>query len=54
MTSTEAIMARWCLSQNDLDMAAEYCRRTILADAGHSEIGAVIKEIEKRGTVISE
>jgi len=47
-------MARWCLSQNDLDMAAEYCRRTILADAGHSEIGAVIKEIEKRGTVICE
>ena len=41
-------MARWCLSQNDLDTAAEYCRRTILADAAHPHIGAVIEEIEKR------
>lgn len=41
-------MARWCLSQNDLNAAAEYCRRTILADAAHPGIGTVIAEIEKR------
>ena len=41
-------MARWCFSENDLEQAAEYCSRTLLADVSHSGVRDMIEEIEKR------
>lgn len=41
------IMARWCLSNDCLEEAVEYCRRTLLADFSHSEAREMIERIEK-------
>jgi tetratricopeptide (TPR) repeat protein len=41
-------MARWCLCRNDLERAAEYCSRTLLAHVSHSGVLNMIEEIEKR------
>ncbi|MCX5846821.1 MAG: tetratricopeptide repeat protein [Deltaproteobacteria bacterium] len=41
-------MARWCFSVNDLEQAAEYCSRTLLADLSHSGAQGLIEEIKKK------
>jgi len=41
-------MARWCFSGNDLEQAAEYCSRTLLADLSHSGAQDLIEEIKKK------
>jgi len=41
-------MALWCLSENDMEQAAEYCKRTLLADLSHSEAQDLIEEIKKK------
>lgn len=41
------IMARWCLSNDYLEQAVEYCHRTLLADFSHSGARDMIEEIEK-------
>ncbi|HET6461656.1 MAG TPA: tetratricopeptide repeat protein [Syntrophales bacterium] len=44
-------MAKWCLCSNDLERAAEYCERTLLADVSHSGVRDMIDEIEKRVSI---
>jgi tetratricopeptide (TPR) repeat protein len=41
-------MARWCFSRNDLEQAAEYCNRTLLADLSHSGAKDLIEEIKEK------
>jgi tetratricopeptide (TPR) repeat protein len=42
------IMARWCFSGNNLEQAAEYCSRTLLADLFHPGAQDLIEEIKKK------
>jgi hypothetical protein len=41
-------MAKWCLSRNDLKRTADYCARTLSADASHPGLRDMVEEIEKR------
>lgn len=41
-------MAQWCFSGNDMEQAAEYCSRTLLADLSHSGAKDLIEEIKKK------
>lgn len=42
------MMARWCFSSNDLEQAAEYCHRTLLAELSHPGALDMIEKIEKK------